>query len=159
MAFDFALDVHPGDTVIYYAHPGSRGYPAIAVHKGNDTIECVVYAYNGAQLSASGKSGVRHVQDELVKDPIRLAGIIDDGDSGFFDLHPDKVLLKTLVERLQDVEKEVFKKKGGRAPIRPAAEDEAPAVIADTSFRLDNSAPELTPEQKAERKRILEEVR
>lgn len=159
MAFDFALDVHPGDTVMYFAHPGSRGYPAIAVHKGNDTIECVVYAYNGAQLSASGKSGVRYVHDDVVNDPIRLAGIIDDGDSGFFDLHPDKVLLKTLVERLQDVEKEVFKKKGGKAPIRPAADEDAPVVIGDTSFRLDNSTPELTPEQKAERKRLLEEVR
>jgi hypothetical protein len=145
---------------MYCAHPGGKAYPAVVVHKGNDTVECVVYAYNGAQLSASGKSGVRHVEDDVVNDPIRLAGIIDDGDSGFFDLHPDKVLIKTLVERLQDVEKEVFKKKGGKAPIRPVAEEDSAApVIVDTSFRIDQSMPELTPEQKAERKRLLEEVR
>jgi hypothetical protein len=153
MSFNFDEDVDIGDIVLYQSHPGAGAwYSAIVAHKSDDSLEVVVYAWNGAQVTGSHKSGVRHVDHELWGDPMRLAAIVDDGDSGCFELHPKTVLLKDALARLDALEdgRKIVKK------TKPKIEQVAPK--SDLSFRLDDeNAPPLTPEQLAEKKRILQE--
>lgn len=149
--FNFDSDVLKGDWVMYYSHPGSGvSYPALVVHKGNDSIECIVYSWNGAVAAASHKSGVRHVENPVFNDPVIVSNLLADGDSGCFTLHPNAILVKQLLERIEELESKVLKVKKAK----PVVVEEKPEVKPDLSFRMDNGD-ELTDEQKAERKAIL----
>ncbi len=157
--FDFESDVLKGDVVMFYSHPGAGiSYPAFVLAKGNDSVECLVFSWNGSLAAASHKSGVRHVDNEVFKDPVILSNLLQDGDSGCFELHPNKILAKQLADRLEELEQKVLK---GKAKPKPKAEEApAPEVKPDLSFRMDDEeGPALTEEQKAERKALLEAVR
>jgi hypothetical protein len=153
--FDFDLDVAVGDIVMFCDAPnggkGNVSAPGLVCHKGNDSIEVLIYAYNGAGIAPRYRSGVRYTHDDRLKDPAYLHNILADDDSGFFDLHPNMVRIRALEDQIADLNEKVFK-------IKKAEPVKADPVLppADTSFRLETigKAP-LTPEEKAARSEIL----
>lgn len=154
MKFDFANDVNLGDWVMYVDHVGSpRPHPALVVHKGDDSLELLVYVYSELTCTPRYRSGVRHVADPRLADPVFMNAIMAEGDSGFFDLHPDKVALKSALERIEELEEKVFNAKKAK-PVKVVDKPAPPAP--DTSFRLEEigKAP-LTEEEKAARRELL----
>ena len=158
MSFNFDTDVLKGDWVMYSSHPDSPSMPALVVSKGNDSLEVIAYAWNGAVASASHKSGVRHKYHPIFNDPVAAANILNDGDSGVFTLHPTNILIKQLCERIEELEAKVLKGVAKKPKLEAVSAPE-PEVKPDLSFRMDESAPELTAEQKAEKRSLLESVR
>lgn len=169
-AFNIRKNVHLSDWVMYSPHKGNGHWtPAKVVFVGDESLEVIVYAYNGHSSSAVHRGGVRHETDEFWNDVNRVASIIEDQDGGCFVETPDKVLLRQLAERVADLEA------GGSAPTTSAdgvttfprrakknkevaAEPVAPP--ADTSFREPTAANsiELTAEQKQLRADALREA-
>ena len=153
MAFDFDNDVNTGDWVSYVDHIGSpKPQPALVCHKGDNSLELLVYVYSECAVQPKYRTGVRHVSDPRLADPVFMNAIMAEGDSGFFDLHPNVVALKSSLERIADLEEKVFKIKKPE-PAKPST----PAAPApDLSFRLEEigKAP-LTPEEKAARSELL----
>lgn len=153
MKFDFDNDVHAGDWVVYVDHIGSPApQPALVCHKGDNSLELLVYVYSECAVQPKYRTGVRHVADPRLADPVFMNAIMAEGDSGFFDLHPRVVELKNALERIADLEEKVFKVKKPD-PVKPAP---APVPAPDLSFRLEEigKAP-LTEAEKAERRELL----
>ncbi len=153
MPFSFDNDVNVGDIVNFVDHPGSpRSSMALVTHKGGDSLEVLVYVFTGDGIAPKYRSGVRHVEDPRLADPVFMNAIMAEGDSGFFDLHPNVVALKSALERIADLEEKVFKIKKTESA-KPAA---VSAPAPDLSFRLEEigKAP-LTEEEKAARRELL----
>lgn len=159
-SFDFDNDVGLGDIVMWSAHKGDRRtVPALVVSKGNDSLECLAFAYNGSGgTAAKHVSCVRHESDPIWNDASRIGDLISEGEIGCFVLHPDKVLLKQLSEGPRAAVAEqsengmVFS-----AQKRKSSKGEKSAPVIDQSFREPDagSAPELTEEQKKLRSEAL----
>jgi hypothetical protein len=150
VSFDLSSKVDAGDFVLYSAHPGHpHRHPGLVVSVGQDSIELVVYYANSGICAAQSKTGVRHEDNEIFKDPILAANLIADGDSGCFVLHPKMELFYSMLDRLDKIEGVKTKKKAA-----PVVE-----VKPNTSFRVPEADGEkLTEEQKAERKKVLQEA-
>lgn len=153
MKFDFDNDVNPGDWVSYVDHIGSpKPQPALVCHKGDNSLELLVYVYSECAVQPKYRTGVRHVSDPRLADPVFMNAIMAEGDSGFFDLHPKAVELKSALERIADLEEKVFKVKKAEPVKTPAPAAPAP----DTSFRLEEIGKSpLSEEEKAARREIL----
>lgn len=152
MAFDFENDVHKGDIVMFRDHPNA-GHVSMGfvVHKGDDSVELLIYVFNGEGVAPRYRTGVRHASDPRLADPVFMNAIMAEGDSGFFELHPSAAALKSALERIADLEEKVFKVKKAE-PAKPAPAAPAP----DLSFRLEEigKAP-LTEDEKAARRELL----
>lgn len=154
MPFDFENDVNVGDTVIFYPHIGSPDIATgIVAHKGFDSIECLIFAYVGDGVKPIYKSGIRHVTDPVQNDPLRMNAIMTFGDGGFFDLHPDKIRLRVLEDKVEELLISAGK------PVPQKVIKRKPDPTVDLSFRMDDKiGPDLTEEQKAAKKAALQSV-
>ena len=158
-AFNIKKNVGLHDWVMYSPHKGNGHWaPAKVVFVGDESIEVIVYAYNGHGSSAVHRGGVRHETDPFWEDVNRVASIIEDQDGGCFVENPDKILLRQLAERVAELEDArgsalsgpgeptVFprRKKSKEVSVEPASPP------PDNSFRepTADTAPELTAEQK-----------
>jgi hypothetical protein len=128
-----------GATVDYSPHPGYGTYfPALVVHAGDETLECLVWNWDGASIKATPRSGVRHEADEKLKDPVFLNNLIADGEGGVF-----RIPLKD-----QDIEARL-------AALEAAISSQTLApkgVKVDTGWRdAEARGEKLTPAQKADK--------
>lgn len=160
--FDVQENVAVGDIVAFKAQPGDpKTSPGLVVFVGNESLEVLVFSYNGNGIKPEHRSGVRHVSDPIWLDPQRSSNLIEDDDSGCFDLGPQALKIKELTEQLDSARlgaaladkpknKEVF-------DVAPAKKAKAAQPAPNLSFRepTKETAPELTEEQKAERLQAL----
>lgn len=162
--FEVKKKVSVGDIVLYSPHKGyGRYYTMLVTFVGDDSLEGVVYAFNGYSTAASHKGGVRHESDPIWDDPMRVSAIIEDGDGGCFTLHPKAVLLNQLLDRVEELEQAASRGSAGSLDIAPPKRrkksdevaTQAPPLM-DQSFREPGvEAPEMTAEQKSQRAEAL----
>lgn len=130
-----------GQTVDYAPHPGYGTYfPALVVHAGDETLECLVWNWDGASIKATPRSGVRHEADERLKDPVFLNNLIADGEGGVFRINQKD---RDIEDRLKSLETALTSQ-----TLAPAK-----SVRVDTTGWRDaeTRGESLTPKQKAEK--------
>lgn len=96
-------DVGIGETVLYKTQPGSKqAYAMKIVHRGDDSIEGIVFFYDsGSGCQYGYKTGVRHQSDPRLQDPTFLHNLLADGDGGVFVEDPGKLRLLARIEALE----------------------------------------------------------